>query len=226
MISNTDLQWEVSSNQAEYKRGDKVQVTASLRSMLDKSLKLTINSMLQRIDDKEFPLAIIPTEVQLESKKSLELPIRQFEVTDELPPGEYLLKIALQDGRETLGTNELHFTISGTLSRMDFTIQLSHDEAGKEQRKVFTLEDKIAYIAVQSDVSEISFSAILQEPKKQEHPLSFSENKAKITLDEEGNYTLIVSAQAPGYHALTKRAVFSVIKNVPEFGKLNRKNLG
>lgn len=211
------IEWTLKAEKSEYKLGDKVRVYGHFLGKEIESSDLTIHSLLKHTDVWDFPKAIIPISLKLEPHQEKELLIREFEVTNDYPPGKYNLKVGLEIKPKMMEFKELQFNIKGTLKTLDYKIIISRDRESKEKAKVFTFENKHVYFSLKSTLRNVVASGFCINPEGKKVDLEFDGLVARYRLSGAGVYKLEVNGYANGYKPLTKRVLFSVIEHPPRF---------
>lgn len=215
------IDWDVRLEKREYGPGEKVSVIGTFRSIANESHVWTVHTQFSQIEAEDFPAGIVPYSVELEPGQEREIIIRDLQVVDEFPPGEYSVKVGLEIERGVMDLKEVNFRIEGTPKPLDFRIILSRDRDSKDLAKVFTSKDKEIYIRVTSDVKTITLSGVCTNPGEKETILEFEEMVSSYPLAGEGVYNLRVTAEAKGYKSITKQVAFSVIRDNPVFGAID-----
>jgi hypothetical protein len=211
------INWNVKVEKSEYELGEKVRVLGHFYLDGIEQCDLTIHSLLRHNEIWDFPVGIIPFSLTLKPKKEHEVLIREFEITNEYPPGRYNLKVGLEIEPRLMEFKEVNFDIRGTLKSFDFQIIVSHDIENIKKAKVFTSEDKEVFISIKSTLKNVVASGYCLGPDGKKSILEFEGLAAKYRLSGVGVYKLTASGKADGYRPLTKRLLFSVIKQRPKF---------
>jgi hypothetical protein len=216
-IKQSSIDWTVKVEKPEYELGETVRVFGHFYVDRIEKRDLTIHSLLKHNEIWNFPVGIIPVTIKLEPREEKEALIREFEVTNDYPPGSYNLKVGLEIEPKLMESKEVNFKIKGTLKSFDFQVILSRDREGIKKAKVFTSEDKEVFISLKSTLENVVVWGNCTSPDGKQVNLEFEKFVTKYKLSGIGVYHLEVSGRADGYRPVTKRLLFSVIKQPPRF---------
>lgn len=219
MQISEQVQWATKLEKDTYNLGDTIKVIGSFQSIADEPKTWTVHSLVNQIDSDEFPLGIVPISIELSPRQKKEIVIQEIEVTDDLSPGDYSIRLGLELERSVMDFKDLNFSIKGTRKPLDIKVTLSMERGGKNLR-VFTSQHKKFFVTVKCDISGLTVSGICIDPKGNEIPLNFKNMIASGSIADEGSFTLKINAEAKGYKLLSKVLTFSVVKDKPVFGGL------
>jgi hypothetical protein len=226
MEDRPQIQWEVNVDKDRYGPDETVQLQATFRSTAAEPLQLRVHTLLKTEAAEDFPVGIVPHEVVISPDKVTEVILEKYQVTDDFPPGRYSILVGLEGGLEAMTSKEVGFLVEGTKKPLAIQAIFSRDREGRDRIKVYTLEDKLAYLRIVSEVQGINLRGVLVGPKGEETPIRFEGLAASLTLNVSGSYILRIEADAEGYKAVKKTFTISVIQEKPEFNQFEKLKRG
>jgi hypothetical protein len=218
MEEKSQIEWDVSVDKDRYGPNETVQLKGTFRSTTAESLKIRLHTLLKTDATEEFPVGIVPHDVVVPPDEETEVVIERYLVTDDFPPGRYAVQVGLEGGPEAMTFKEVGFVVEGTKKPLPLQVVFSRDREGRDQVKVYTPEDKFAYLRILSEVDDLNLRGEAVDPKGLETPIRFEGLTAAVELAGPGSYRLRLEAQAEGYKTVRKTITFSVIQEKPEFG--------
>lgn len=226
MEDNQQVHWDVNVADRQYGPGETIQLRGVFRSEADEAVKLRLHALLETKETEDFPVGIVPREVVVPPKDETDVILVEYTVTEEFPPGQYSVKVGLEGEKGAMAFKTVSFIVTGTKKPLALNVIFSRDREGRDPAKVFTQEDKTAYLRITSEVDVLQLSGFVVNPDEKETAVQFDGKVAVIPLTDLGAYTLRLEAEAEGFRTLKRNFIFTVIKEKPvftDFRKLKEK---
>lgn len=222
MEEKSQIQWDVNVDKDRYGPDETVQLKGTFRSTAAEPLQLRVHTLLKTEATEEFPVGIVPHKVVVPPNEETEVILERYLVTDDFPPGRYSIQVGLEGEPEAMTFKEVGFVVEGTKKPLPLQAVFSRDREGRDQVKVYTPEDKFAYLRILSEVEDLNLRGVSVNPEGLETPIRFEGLAAAVQLTGLGSYKFRLEAEAEGYKTVRKTFTFSVIQERPEFGSFDK----
>lgn len=185
-----------------YFLGHKLSLNVTIFNKYDHNIHATLETSMTNEDDN-FPLAIIPLALDLESQEKKTVQIYNLLINEDIPSSLYTIHLRLLfDGIEVTQRN-LEFEV---ITVQDFSFNL------KLPKKVFVVGENIN-ITYASSIENPSVDANLRYPDGKTEKINLPRT---IKPEQTGTYTLEVQVEKEGYKTAVIKEQFGVIKESPE----------
>jgi hypothetical protein len=193
-----------------YGPGDTIIITVELFNTYDYEVDFVMELSMTS-EAEMLPDTLISHPGTMGPHESKVVTVYEQYVTDDFPAGRYLARGTLVVDNIIRGESEITYVVEGTLQTLGFEIQLSKDNRGEHDSRVFLLGDEI-YLDYNSPVAGIEVTAGIAFP---DESAEVTELPSVLELSQEGAYVLTATASKEGYKSEEREIHFSVIAEQP-----------
>ena len=194
--------------------GDYVNLTTTIKNNFDQAKNFIVEEFVLYPGIPPMPLMEL---IELDPGESGILPDLSFSLWMTMFPGSYAYGFTVYDENgNVLNKTTIGFQVQGTeKSFEEIEVLVCGDLSCNDVRRIFTLNDKVVYVRINSEENPETAGQIVH-PDKVVEGLDFSDNIAEIKLGKTGLYELSFVSVKEGYINSYKSLNFSVMKEEPK----------
>ena len=213
----------LSTDKQIYNPDEEIKITAIIRNPFPEIKNWTAVYYFMSADETSFSALGQTRELELKPSQTEKVEFTSL-VSQNLPPGDYKVKLEILEQEQIINTKSKIIKIQGTDKILSAQLQICQDNNCETEKYVF-LQNETIYIKINSAVPNVDAQGEIKYPDQEKlEELSFKNNLAVITADQLGSYEVIINITKDGYQNAGMKKDFAVIEAEPQIKNTSKCN--